>query len=40
MMDFIDNRDGLEIVIWTNFGSEEGPFLANGEEATTDWEPP
>ena len=38
--EFIDNRDGLEITIWTNFGTEEGPFLTNGEEAITDFGPP
>lgn len=38
--DFIDNDGIIEIVIWTNFGSEEGPFLQNGEEAMTDWGPP
>lgn len=38
--ELIDNRDGLEIIIWTNFGSEEGPFLPNGEEAETDFGPP
>ena len=38
--EFIDNRDGLEIVIWTNFATEEGPFLPNGEEAKTDFGPP
>ncbi|RYD42526.1 MAG: hypothetical protein EOP63_12650 [Sphingomonadales bacterium] len=38
--DFIDNDGIVEIVIWTNFGSEEGPFLQNGEEPMTDWGPP
>jgi hypothetical protein len=38
--EFIDNRDGPEIIIWTNFGTEEGPFLTNGEEAITDFGPP
>lgn len=34
--DFIDNDGIVEIVIWINFGSEEGPFLQNGEEPMTD----
>ena len=38
--EFIDNRDGLEIIIWTNFGTEEGPFLPNGDEAEPDFGPP
>jgi hypothetical protein len=37
--DFIDNDGTIEIVIWINFGSEDGPFLQNGEEAMTDWDP-
>lgn len=35
--DIIDHDGILEIVIWTNFGSEEGPFLQDGSEAMTDW---
>jgi hypothetical protein len=40
IMDFIKNGEGLEIIIWSNFGSEEGPFLPNGEEAITDFGSP
>ena len=36
--DYAEGDHGTEIVIWTNFGSEEGPFLPNGEEAITDWD--
>ena len=36
--DYVDGVHGTEIVIWTNFGSEEGPFLPNGEEAITNWD--
>lgn len=36
--DYVEGRHGTEIVIWANFGSEEGPFLANGEEAVTNWD--
>jgi hypothetical protein len=36
--DYVEGVHGTEIVIWTNFGSEEGPFLPNGEEAITNWD--
>ena len=37
IVDFIESYGIVEIVIWTNFGSEEGPFLVNGDEAMSDY---
>ena len=40
VVDFIENYGLIEIVLWTNFGSEEGPFLLNGDEAVPDYNGP
>jgi hypothetical protein len=38
ILDFIEGRAGPEIVIWTNFGTEEGPFLPDGRDVETNWD--